>query len=163
MSYGKINDDIVGTLRPPGPIYFAALGLVLAVLSLGVYAFAQQVQRGLGVAGYQHPILWAVYITNFVFWVGIAHSGTLISAVLFLFRAKWRTSVARASEAMTVFAVMTAGLFPIIHLGLKKPLLDDPRFTNDRFGVLVSCADEQAEAVRRHLGQAGAEEVTNHA
>ena len=117
MSYAKINDDILGTLRPPGPIYFGALGLVLAVLSLAVYAFTRQVQGGLGVAGYQHPILWAVYITNFVFWVGIAHSGTLISAVLFLFRAKWRTAVARASEAMTVFAVMTAGLFPIIHLG----------------------------------------------
>ena len=117
MSFRKINDDILRTLEPPGPIYFGALGLVLVVLALGIYAFSQQVQTGMGVAGYEHPILWGVYITNFVFWVGIAHSGTLISAVLFLFRAKWRTAVARASEAMTVFAVMTAGLFPIIHLG----------------------------------------------
>ena len=61
--------------------------------------------------------MWAIYITNFVFWVGIAHSGTLISAILYLFRAKWRTSISRAAEAMTVFAIMTAGLFPLIHLG----------------------------------------------
>ena len=61
--------------------------------------------------------MWGAYITTFVFWVGIAHSGTLISAVLFLFRARWRTAISRAAEAMTVFAVMTAGLFPIIHLG----------------------------------------------
>ena len=74
-------------------------------------------RNGLGVAGYQPPILWGVYITNFVFWIGITHSGTLISAVLFLFRARWRTGVARASEAMTVFAIMTGALFPIVHLG----------------------------------------------
>jgi molybdopterin-containing oxidoreductase family membrane subunit len=60
---------------------------------------------------------WAIYITNFVFWVGIAHSGTLISAVLYLFRARYRTSFNRAAEAMTVFALMVAGLFPLIHLG----------------------------------------------
>src|SRR5229473_2837682 len=61
--------------------------------------------------------MWAIYITNFVFWVGIAHSGTLISAILFLFRTKWRTAVYRAAETMTIFAVATAGLFPLIHLG----------------------------------------------
>ena len=63
------------------------------------------------------PVGWGVYITTFVFWVGIAHSGTLISAILFLFRAPWRQSIYRAAEAMTVFAVMTAGLFPLIHVG----------------------------------------------
>jgi molybdopterin-containing oxidoreductase family membrane subunit len=61
--------------------------------------------------------MWAIYITNFVFWVGIAHSGTLISAILYLFRTRWRTAVYRLAETMTVFAVLTAGLFPIIHLG----------------------------------------------
>jgi Ni/Fe-hydrogenase subunit HybB-like protein len=63
------------------------------------------------------PQFWGLYITNFVFWIGIGHAGTLISAILYLFRARWRTSVFRAAEAMTIFAVMTAGLFPIIHLG----------------------------------------------
>ena len=117
MSFAKINDDILRTLRPPGVLYYAGVALALSALSVGVAAFLHQAQTGLGVAGYEHPIFWGIYITDFVFWVGIAHSGTLISAVLFLFRAKWRTAVARASEAMTVFAVMTAGLFPIIHIG----------------------------------------------
>ena len=117
MSFRKINDDILRTMGPASRTYRAGLGLALTVLGLAVYAFYHQVQTGLGVAGYDPPVMWAIYITNFVFWVGIAHSGTLISAVLFLFRARWRTAVARASEAMTVFAVMTAGLFPIIHLG----------------------------------------------
>jgi molybdopterin-containing oxidoreductase family membrane subunit len=72
---------------------------------------------GMGVSGLNTPVGWGVYITNFVFWVGIAHSGTLISAVLYLFRAGFRSSINRAAEAMTLFAVMTAGLFPLIHLG----------------------------------------------
>ena len=117
INYGRIDADILRTMQPPGRAYFASLVLILGGLALGAYAFSVQWRLGLGVAGYEHPMLWGIYITNFVFWVGIAHSGTLISAVLFLFRAKWRTSVARASEAMTVFAVMTAGLFPIIHIG----------------------------------------------
>ena len=117
MSFAKINNDILRTLEPAGRIYWAGLILALTVLGFGGYAFYHQVRFGLGVTGYNPPVMWAIYITNFVFWVGIAHSGTLISAVLFLFRARWRTAVARAAEAMTVFAVMTAGLFPIIHLG----------------------------------------------
>jgi Ni/Fe-hydrogenase subunit HybB-like protein len=60
--------------------------------------------------------MWGLYITTFVFWIGIGHAGTLISAILYLFRARWRTSVFRAAEAMTIFAVMTAGLFPLIHV-----------------------------------------------
>ena len=75
------------------------------------------IREGLGVAGIGWPVGWGVYITTFVFWVGIAHSGTLISAVLFLFRVRWRSSIYRSAEAVTVFAVLTAGLFPLIHLG----------------------------------------------
>ena len=71
----------------------------------------------LGVAGYQQPVFWGVYIVTFVFWIGIGHAGTLISAILFLFRAKWRNAVNRGAEALTVFAVITAALFPILHLG----------------------------------------------
>ena len=64
-----------------------------------------------------HPVGWGVDIINLVFWIGIGHAGTLISAILFLFRQKWRTSIARTAEAMTVFAVMTAALFPLLHTG----------------------------------------------
>ena len=71
----------------------------------------------MGAAGKRTPQMWAMYITTFVFWIGIGHAGTLISAILYLFRAKWRTSIYRGAEAMTVFAVMTAGLFPLIHAG----------------------------------------------
>ena len=117
MSLGATTDDVLRTIGPPGRAYAAAVAGLLAVLAVAAAAFARQVGTGLGVAGYQPPILWGVYITNFVFWIGITHSGTLISAVLFLFRARWRTGVARASEAMTVFAIMTGALFPIIHLG----------------------------------------------
>ena len=117
MSLGATTDDVLRTIGRPGRAYAAAVAGLLAVLAVAAAAFARQVGTGLGVAGYQPPILWGVYITNFVFWIGITHSGTLISAVLFLFRARWRTGVARASEAMTVFAIMTGALFPIIHLG----------------------------------------------
>ena len=113
----KVNDDILGTMGRPGPLYVAGMALVLGCLAWAGYAWLYQLAVGLGVTGYAPPIMWAVYITNFVFWVGIAHSGTLISAFLYLLRARWRTAVSRAAEAMTVFAVMTAGLFPIIHLG----------------------------------------------
>jgi len=77
---------------------------------------------GIGLLGVTHPVFWGTMIVTFVFWIGIGHAGTLISAVLFLFRQKWRTSVARTAEAMTVFAVMTAGLFPLLHTG--RPWLD---------------------------------------
>ena len=117
MTLGATTDDVLRTIGRPGRAYAAAVAGLLAVLAVAAAAYARQVGTGLGVAGYQPPILWGVYITNFVFWIGITHSGTLISAVLFLFRARWRTGVARASEAMTVFAIMTGALFPIIHLG----------------------------------------------
>ncbi|PCI30784.1 MAG: hydrogenase [SAR324 cluster bacterium] len=91
--------------------------VILGILGMGVFAWGYQIRHGLEWSGISHPIGWGVYITDFVFWVGIGHAGTLISAVLYLVRAPFRTSIYRASEAMTVFAVMTAGLFPIIHVG----------------------------------------------
>ena len=72
---------------------------------------------GIGVWGNNRPVGWAWDITNFVFWIGIGHAGTLISAILFLFRQKWRTSINRSAEAMTLFAVMCAGIFPLFHTG----------------------------------------------
>lgn len=116
-SYSQVSRDILRPLERPGVRYYLLLGFVMLVLAWGVYAWTVQLDQGLGVAGYTLSVRWAIYIVNFVFWVGIAHSGTLISAILFLFRARWRLAVARSAEAMTIFAVMTAGLFPIIHLG----------------------------------------------
>src|SRR5574341_2346404 len=115
--FSRVNDDILRTLKPPGRRYYMGVALLLVLLAGALAAWTYQIYTGLGVAGLTHPVMWAVYITNFVFWVGIAHSGTLISAILYLFRARFRMSIYRISEAMTVFAVLTAGLFPIIHLG----------------------------------------------
>jgi molybdopterin-containing oxidoreductase family membrane subunit len=116
-SYGNVNRDVLRLLEKPGRGYFTLLGVVVAVVGLAVFAFGTMVILGIGLTGLTSPVGWGVFITTFVFWVGIAHSGTLISAVLYLFRARWRQSIYRAAEAMTVFAVLTAGLFPIIHLG----------------------------------------------
>jgi len=112
-----INESTLQATSPPhGRYYLALLVLVCGIGSL-FFAWRHQVANGMGVAGIHDPVDWGVYIANFVFWVGIAHSGTLISAILFLMRAHWREAVSRSSEAMTVFAVMIAGLFPLIHLG----------------------------------------------
>src|SRR4026208_96057 len=114
--YEQVDREIIGTLRPTLG-WFAALGTAVLCLLIGVSAWFYQGYRGPAVAGYNPPVMWGVYIITFVFWVGIGHAGTLISAILYLFRAGFRTTIYRCAEAMTVFAVMTAGLFPILHLG----------------------------------------------
>ncbi|MFI5207293.1 MAG: NrfD/PsrC family molybdoenzyme membrane anchor subunit [Gemmatimonadales bacterium] len=116
-TWGDVNKDIIRTLEPPGRGWFIGMAVILTGLTIGGLSWMKQLKYGLGVTGYTPPIFWGTYITTFVFWVGIAHSGTLISAILFLFRSGWRSAVYRAAEAMTVFAVMTAGLFPVLHLG----------------------------------------------
>src|SRR5213083_113396 len=116
-SYGDVNRDVLATLRPPGNLYFAWMSVVGLILTCGILAWTNQIFYGMGEAGKRTPQMWAMYITTFVFWIGIGHAGTLISAILYLFRARWRTSIYRAAEAMTIFAVMTAGLFPLIHAG----------------------------------------------
>jgi molybdopterin-containing oxidoreductase family membrane subunit len=117
LTYARVNEDVIRMLDKPTVKWLALFLPTLGFVGFGLFCFLHQVYTGLGVAGYRHPVFWGVYITDFVFWVGIAHSGTLISAILFLFRANFRMSIYRIAEAMTVFAVLTAGLFPIIHLG----------------------------------------------
>ena len=117
-TYKKITEDIVGLLENfPGASYFG--GILSAKFLLLIFLCAQGaiVMRGMGLMGTNSPVGWGTDIITFVFWIGIGHAGTLISAVLFLFRQKWRMSIARTAEAMTVFAVMTAGVFPILHTG----------------------------------------------
>jgi len=117
-TYKDVTDDICELIeRPPG-IHFMGLFLSVQVLFLFyLVVLACIVYTGMGLMGVNSPVGWGTDIITFVFWIGIGHAGTLISAVLFLFRQKWRTSIARTAEAMTVFAVMTAGLFPILHTG----------------------------------------------
>src|SRR5205807_13113 len=115
--FADVNRDVVRTLEPPGNLYFAWMCVVALILAGGILAWTGQIWWGMGMAGKRAPQMWAMYITSFVFWIGIGHAGTLISAILYLFRARWRTPIYRAAEAMTIFAVLTAGLFPLIHAG----------------------------------------------
>jgi molybdopterin-containing oxidoreductase family membrane subunit len=113
----QINRDILAVMKRFTPGWGALVLLALVGWLQAACVLLWMFYRGLGIAGYQHPIFWGVFIITFVFWVGIAHAGTLISAILYLFRSKWRNAINRSAEAMTVFAVMTAGLFPLIHIG----------------------------------------------
>jgi Ni/Fe-hydrogenase subunit HybB-like protein len=115
-SYEQVDREIMDTLHPTKG-WFVLLLTAITCLLIGIACWMYQIEEGLGVAGYSPPVMWGVYIITFVFWIGIGHAGTLISAILFLFRAGFRTTIYRCAEAMTVFAVMTAGLFPVIHIG----------------------------------------------
>ncbi len=117
-SYSKITETIGSISEQPQPLWWWPAFLMAATtLGAGVLAATYLISTGVGVWGSNIPVAWAFDITNFVFWIGIGHAGTLISAILFLFRQKWRTSINRFSEAMTLFAVMCAGVYPGIHVG----------------------------------------------
>jgi molybdopterin-containing oxidoreductase family membrane subunit len=116
-TYAAANRDIMRVLLNLTPGYFALFAVSFAMMAWGGYCWYLQLTYGMGVAGVTHPNMWGIYIVTFVFWVGIGHAGTLISAILYFVRSCWRPGVYRASEAMTVFAVMTALLFPVLHLG----------------------------------------------
>jgi Ni/Fe-hydrogenase subunit HybB-like protein len=116
-SYKNVNSDIVDVLWKPSAIYVAAFLLSASAMIYGGYCWYTQITHGIGMANMNNSTFWGTYIVTFVFWIGIGHAGTLISAILFLVRSRWRTGVYRAAEAMTVFAVFTAGLFPALHLG----------------------------------------------
>jgi molybdopterin-containing oxidoreductase family membrane subunit len=116
-SFRSIEETVRSTHGRPGPAYWIGLAIAGGVAAFGAWSYSLIVRTGLHWTGLQRPGMWGNLITDFVFWVGIAHSGTLISAILFLFRARFRTAVYRVAEMMTVFAIMTAGLYPILHLG----------------------------------------------
>ncbi|HXN86931.1 MAG TPA: NrfD/PsrC family molybdoenzyme membrane anchor subunit [Candidatus Binataceae bacterium] len=116
-TFADIDRGVHRIMEPPGLLFWAWIGFCATLVAIAGALWTRQIYVGLGVTGLRQPTMWAVYITNFVFWVGIAHSGTLISAILYLFRTRWRTAVYRFAETMTLFAVATAGLFPLIHLG----------------------------------------------
>jgi Ni/Fe-hydrogenase subunit HybB-like protein len=117
-SFKKVTDIIAKPSETPAPTGWV-IGL-LGSMSLAALLFSligYLIWDGVGVWGLNNPVGWGFAIVNFVFWVGIGHAGTLISAILFLFRQKWRTSINRFAEAMTIFAVICAGIFPGIHVG----------------------------------------------
>ena len=113
----KVNRDLLRVMAGASAGYWLLLLTALGFMHLAAGIWIYQIYKGLGIAGYVHPVFWGAYIVTFVFWVGIAHAGTLISAILYLFRAKWRNAINRSAEAMTVFAVLTAAQFLGIHVG----------------------------------------------
>ena len=117
LTYESVHRKIYGNLTKPGLFWWVVFLVLVGGVVTWVILERYQILRGIGVTGYNNPVGWGTYLVNFVFWVGIGHAGTLISAILYLFRAQFRTAVARSAEAMTVFAVMTAGLFPLLHMG----------------------------------------------
>ena len=117
-SLGWLSDRICGIIEDKTPTWWwVAFLLSLPTALLSFIMIGYLISTGVGVWGLNHPVAWGWAIVNFVWWIGIGHAGTLISAILFLLRQKWRTSINRAAEAMTIFAVMCAGIFPMIHVG----------------------------------------------
>jgi molybdopterin-containing oxidoreductase family membrane subunit len=117
-SDAELTTQVLGPVLAPWPraawalLAFSAMGVVVLIISI-----VWTVTQGIGVWGNNIPVAWAFGITNFVWWIGIGHAGTFISAFLFLLEQRWRASVNRLAEAMTIFAVMQAGMFPLLHLG----------------------------------------------
>jgi len=117
-TYHKITEDIARPIEGKANNLFKIVFTISAILALwGVGCFAYTIGTGIGVWGLNKTVGWAWDITNFVWWVGIGHAGTLISAILLLFRQRWRMSINRSAEAMTIFAVICAALFPVMHMG----------------------------------------------
>jgi Ni/Fe-hydrogenase subunit HybB-like protein len=117
-NYHQVTEDIVRPIETdPSKLWWIGFLIAVGLLCFGVYSIYREVVYGIGQWNINHTIGWGWDITNFVWWIGIGHAGTLISAILLLFRQGWRTGVNRAAEAMTIFAVICAGQFPIWHMG----------------------------------------------
>jgi len=112
-----LRRDLYRPLQGVSRRYLLAVTIAGLVAAWGLVCWGYQIHQGIGVVGKTRPTMWAFYILNFVFWIGISHAGTLISAILRLTHAGWRKPVTRVAEAITVFALMIGGLFPLIHLG----------------------------------------------
>jgi Ni/Fe-hydrogenase subunit HybB-like protein len=114
----EISHDISRQVEgPPTKLWWMAMAVSVVLLLYGLYCIVMLLWHGIGLWGLNKTVGWAWDITNFVWWVGIGHAGTLISAILLLFRQRWRMSINRAAEAMTIFAVICAATFPLMHMG----------------------------------------------
>ena len=119
QSFGSVTDKITSAILLPGfrPGWLVGFALAFGVMSMFLMAITWLLIKGTGIWGVNIPVGWGFAIVNFVWWIGIGHAGTLISAILLLFRQKWRMSISRFAEAMTIFAVMCAAIFPVFHTG----------------------------------------------
>ena len=113
----QINDDLLRPVFHTSGRFFVAVAVLGAFVLAAFGAWGYQMYAGIGVSGLRWPVYWGFYITNFVFWIGLSHAGTLISAILRLANATWRRPVTRCAEVITVFALSIGGMFPLVHLG----------------------------------------------
>ena len=118
-TFASVSDKIssIVLVRRTGRGWLVGFALAFLLLNMLLLALGHLVLTGIGIWGNNIPVGWAFDIINFVWWIGIGHAGTLISAILLLLRQRWRNSINRSAEAMTLFAVMCAGLFPLFHTG----------------------------------------------
>ncbi len=117
VTWAKINKDVLKSLEKPRPVFWVIFFSALALFSFGVYCEVYQYQNGMGVSDLNNPQVWGLYIATFIFWIGMGHSGTLLSALLHIIHADWRKPIYRYSEAMTTFTLLTAALFVLVHMG----------------------------------------------
>ena len=118
LQYADIHRDVVRSIVETGPKYYIALGTAFGVTLLCFFfPWFYQLYYGLGAAGVNHPQVWGTYLASFIFWIGLSHSGTLLSCVLHLSNSSWRKAMYRSAEAMTLFSLMVAATFVLVHLG----------------------------------------------
>lgn len=129
----EINQAVLQPMFHTGWGFWVLVAFLGAVVVWGLYAWGYLIYWGMGTAGINRPVYWGLFITTFVFWVGISHAGTMISAVLRLLKADWRRPITRGAEAMTAFALMMAGLYPLIHLGRVWKFYWMVPYPNNRF------------------------------
>ncbi len=117
-SYAEVNEDILSTMLETGPKYWMLLGTTVTVAGICFFMpWFYQLFVGVGAAGMNRNAVWGSYLSNFIFWIGLSHSGTLLSAVLHVTNSPWRKAIYRSAEAMTLFSLMTAAMFVMVHLG----------------------------------------------
>ncbi|MBL1433155.1 MAG: polysulfide reductase NrfD [Gammaproteobacteria bacterium] len=117
LPWSQINKDVMRSMMNPRKAYWVAIIVCIAMISCAVAAEVYQYNVGMGPANLNWPHMWDLYIATFIFWIGMSHPGTLLSAILHIIHADWRKPIYRFAEAMTTFSLMTAGLFPVIHIG----------------------------------------------
>src|SRR5579862_4414537 len=119
QSYESVTETSASVVltKPQPRVWFFGFAIAFSLLMVFLFAVSYLLLRGVGIWGINIPVAWGFAIVNFVWWIGIGHAGTFISAMLLLMRQDWRTSINRFAEAMTLFAVACAGMFPLLHLG----------------------------------------------
>ncbi len=117
-TYAEVNRDVLSVMLETGPKYWILLGTAMTIAFVCFFLpWFWQIHIGVGAAGNNRSAVWSTYLSNFIFWIGLSHSGTLLSAVLHITQSEWRKAIYRSAEAMTLFSLMTAAFFVMVHLG----------------------------------------------